>query len=201
MVILMEMTPAHQSTETTRTLKELFWRQGYDRASIEDVVKATGMNRYALYNAFGGKRELFLAALDEYHQERKNVFVTTLNQPDAPPMDAIRRVVEFAISEMAERETGCLMCNVANEMSGKDPVIAERVGAYLAEIEMASCEALTRAEARGELATNITPQAAAKMVVTVILGLGVRAKAGASTEELLASFNAAMSTLTQECIQ
>lgn len=188
----------HQSTQITRTLKELFWRRGYEHASIEDVVKATGLNRYALYNAFGGKRELFLAALDEYHFERKSVFLAALGDPVAAPMDAIRRVTEFAIAEMIDRGAGCLMCNVATDIGRKDPVIAERVRNYLSEIEFAFGKALGRAEARGELNVNMSPESAAKMLIVTILGLGVRAHAGASAEELHASFSAAMAALARE---
>ncbi len=187
----------HQSTETTRQLKELFWRRGYENASIEDVVQATGMNRYALYNAFGGKRELFLTSLDDYYYERKAVFLANLNNPATPPLDAIRRVMEFAIHEMADRGAGCLICNVANEMGPKDPIIAARVQAYLQEIEFAYGEALSRAALRGELNAAMTPQDGAKMLIAVQLGLGVRAQAGADGPEMLNTFDAAMRALAR----
>ncbi len=193
----MNLATEHQSTETTRTLKELFWRSGYENASIEDVVQATGMNRYALYNAFGGKRDLFLAALDDYYYERKAVFLANLNDPGTPPLDAIRRVMEFAVREMADRGAGCLMCNVANDLGPKDPIIAARVEAYLQEIEFAYGEALSRADGRGELSGNITPQDGAKMLIAVQLGLGVRAQAGADSSEMLEAFNAAMRALSR----
>lgn len=193
----MQATSTYESTPTSRTLKELFWRQGYENASIADVVKATGLNRYALYNAYGGKRELFLAALDDYYYERKAVFLTNLNDPATPPLDAIRRVMEFAISEMVDRGAGCLLGNVANEMGPKDPVIAARVERYLQEIENAYGEALNRAAARGELTENTLPKNAAKMLITVQLGLGVRALAGASGDEMFEIFNAAMHALSR----
>ncbi len=193
----MGLVAASTSTETTRALKELFWRRGYERASIEDVVQATGMNRYALYNAFGGKRDLFLAALDDYYHERKAVFLANLDDPETPPLEAIRRVMEFAIGEMADRGAGCLMGNVANHLGPKDPIIAARVETYLQEIELAYGEALSRADANGALNANITPQNGAKMLIAVQLGLGVRAQAGASGEEMLETFDAAMRALAR----
>lgn len=193
----MQLTSNYESTPTTRTLKELFWRQGYENASIADVVQATGLNRYALYNAYGGKRELFLAALDDYYHERKAVFLTNLNDPETPPLDAIRRVMEFAISEMVDRGAGCLLGNVANEMGPKDPVIAARVESYLQEIENAYSEALSRADIRGELTDNTSSTNAAKILIAVQLGLGVRAQAGASGDEMLEIFDAAMNTLSR----
>lgn len=199
----MTLAPTFQPTHTTATLKELFWRQGYENASIADVVQATGKNRYALYNAFGGKRELFLAALDDYYHERKAVFLAYLNDPQTPPLNAIRRVIEFAIAEMVDRGAGCLLGNVANEMGPKDCVIATRVETYLHEIEFAYCEALARADARGELNSNVSPVNGAKMLIAVQLGLGVRAQAGANGGEMLEIFNAAMQAIAgpRECAQ
>ena len=193
----MGLTAEHQSTETTRTLKELFWRRGYESTSIEDVVQATGMNRYALYNAFGGKRNLFLAALDEYHNERKQVFLANLDNPNTRPIDAIRELMEFAIGEMADRGAGCFICNVANELGPKDPIINERVQSYLAEIEFAFGKALSRAEAAGELNENITPEDGARMLIAILLGIGARAQAGAPYEKLLKTLHAVLHALNR----
>ena len=43
-----------------------FWERGYDDTSYDDLVNATGVSRYGLYSAFGGKKEFFLRALDHY---------------------------------------------------------------------------------------------------------------------------------------
>ncbi|MHA7873305.1 MAG: TetR/AcrR family transcriptional regulator [Hyphococcus sp.] len=182
-------------------IKELFWRQGYEDASIEDVVRATGFNRYALYNAFGGKREIFLAALDAYYLERKTVFLSNLDDPDCAPLDAVRRVFEFAISEMAERGTGCLICNVATQVGQMDPTVGERIESYLAEIESAYTDALSRAQARGELNPRISPGEGAQLLIAVKLGLGVHAKSGANGEDMLRVFNATMAVITQKNLQ
>ena len=194
----MQLSETVAPDETDVALKELFWRQGYEHASIEDVVKATGLNRYALYSSYGGKRELFLAALDAYYRERKIVFLRNLNDPETAPLDAVRRVFEFAIAEMAERRAGCLLCNVATEHAAADDIIAERITAYLEEIQMAYAEALSRAAARGELKTGLDPQDGARLLIAVKLGIGVRAKAGASGEEMVGIFNSTMSILTGE---
>ena len=199
----MNLTTEIQSTPTTRTLKELFWRRGYENTSIADVVQATGMNRYALYNSFGGKRELFLAALDDYHEERKQVFLADLDNASKRPIDAIRNVMEFAIREMADRGAGCFICNVANEFSQKDPVIAERVQVYLREIEFAFGNALSRAKAAGELNKNLTPESGAKMMIAILLGVGARAQTRAPGRELLQMLRAGLQALgrTKECAQ
>lgn len=189
------MSPRSQSEThiAVHAAKELFWRRGYEDASIEEVVQATGFNRYALYTAFGGKREIFLAALDAYYQERRSIFLTNLDDPETAPLDAIRRVFEFAITEMAERGTGCLMCNVATGAGPLDPLVAERIETYLEEIRCAYIDALERAQSRNELNPVMSIEAGAALLITLMLGLGVHAKRGASAAAMLGVFD---STLT-----
>src|SRR5262245_28573236 len=44
----------------------VFWRKGYEGASLSDLTEAMGINRPSLYAAFGNKEELFRKALDRY---------------------------------------------------------------------------------------------------------------------------------------
>src|SRR5580692_5598487 len=45
---------------------QVFWRTGYEGASLTDLTKAVGVNRPSLYAAFGDKEALFRKALDRY---------------------------------------------------------------------------------------------------------------------------------------
>jgi AcrR family transcriptional regulator len=46
----------------------VFWRKGYEGASLRDLTRAMGINRPSLYAAFGNKQELFRRALDRYDE-------------------------------------------------------------------------------------------------------------------------------------
>src|SRR3982751_3867923 len=48
-----------------RALK-VFWKKGYQGASLPDLTKAMGINRPSMYAAFGNKEELFRKALERY---------------------------------------------------------------------------------------------------------------------------------------
>lgn len=181
--------------------KEVFWRQGYDDASIEQVVQATGLNRYALYNAFGGKLEIFIAALDSYCAERKNVFLDSLNNLSDSPMRAIESFFEFAINEMAERSAGCLMCDVALEVGRHEKIVSRQVEKYLQEIKCSYIEALRQAEALGDLNPAISPEEGADLLVAIKLGLGVHAKNGAGKQEMLKIFYPVIAVLSRGRVQ
>jgi AcrR family transcriptional regulator len=48
----------------------VFWRKGFDGASLTDLTDAMGITRPSLYAAFGNKEELFRKALDLYGREK-----------------------------------------------------------------------------------------------------------------------------------
>ncbi len=190
----------HDIAAALDAAKEVFWRRGYDDASIEDVVKATGFNRYAIYSAFGGKLELFLAALDAYYTERRNAFLESLNNPDGAPLDAIEMMFRWSIEEMAARGSGCLICNIAVEVSRHEDVIAARVATYLEEIRGAMATALRMAAARGELNPALSVEAGAALLISLKLGLGVHARNGATREDMLAVAETAMAVIKRQLI-
>src|SRR3954447_26234557 len=43
-----------------------FWRAGYADTSVDDLSRATGLNRSSIYSSFGDKDTLFLRCLDRY---------------------------------------------------------------------------------------------------------------------------------------
>ena len=45
-----------------------FWRHGYEACGVRELTDATGLKPQSLYNAFGSKRGLFLAALRRYRE-------------------------------------------------------------------------------------------------------------------------------------
>src|SRR5262249_38606558 len=45
---------------------ELFWAKGYEATSLGDLVESLGVGKQSLYDTFGDKHALYLAALDRY---------------------------------------------------------------------------------------------------------------------------------------
>ena len=49
--------------EVLEKARGVFWDLGYAATSLDDIVRATGLNRPSLYAAFGDKHALYMAAL------------------------------------------------------------------------------------------------------------------------------------------
>jgi AcrR family transcriptional regulator len=163
---------------------QVFWKKGYEGASLSDLTRAMRIERPSLYAAFGNKEALFRKVLDLYAC-RVGAFVTGfLNEPTA------RGAVERLLLHNADALTsacnpaGCLM--VQGALSGGDD--SKRVCGELnrrrGEAESALRRRLARAKREGDLRADANTADLARYVFTVSHGMAVQAKAGASRAQL-----------------
>lgn len=162
----------------------VFWRQGYEGASLADLTEAMGINSPSLYAAFGNKEGLFRAVLERYDQRRKSFMEKVLSAPDAYSVAQLflEGVAEFAADTSGRTPPGCLL--VQSGLSCSDQDIPDEVARHRAEKEAALRERLTRAQTQGDLPAHANPVMLARYLMTVSNGMCLQATAGASVEEL-----------------
>ncbi|MFB4298917.1 TetR/AcrR family transcriptional regulator [Actinomadura sp. NTSP31] len=159
-----------------RSAMELFWRQGYEATSMQELVDHLGLARGSIYGAFGGKRELYLRALDRYIEDTRAEFLGRLAAPGSA-LEAVRGLVRhYAEMSLEDAEAkGCLLTNTAVEMPA-DSGAGRRVESNLEMMETALEAVLIRARAAGELAADRDPAALARFLVTLLQGMRVVGK-------------------------
>jgi AcrR family transcriptional regulator len=163
---------------------EVFWRNGYEGASIASLTEAMGINPPSLYAAFGNKEGLFRRALDRYVQQRTGFWNEATAAPTARGMIAhlLHESANFLTEEC--NPPGCLLVRGALSCSeAADPIVGE-LAARRAEGEFAIRARLDSAKQTGELPPDLEPAEFARYVMTVLEGMSVRGAAGASREEL-----------------
>ena len=101
----------------------VFWEKGYEGTSVQELVDATGLNRFGMYQAFGSKEGLFLEALDVYRNRVSSQMIRILEEGPAGRhtlQEFFRKLIEKYSSPGEAR--GCLITNTAIESSlrGKD---------------------------------------------------------------------------------
>lgn len=162
----------------------VFWRKGYEGASYADLTEATGVERPALYSAFGNKESLFCKALDRYYEHYLGFIPVALERPTAREVaaDILYRAAELQ-TRYADH-TGCLGIN--GVLAGSDD--AEPVRQALIDARASGEEKLRlrfeKAKAEGDLPVSADPAALASFVLTVLHGMAVQAKAGFNRERL-----------------
>ncbi len=164
---------------------ELFWRKGYDDVSIGDVIEATGMNRYALYQAFGGKKEIFMAVLMAYTEGGLEKMREVLSDPDREPIDAVHEVIVAKMLDPEMFPAGCLMCTTAVDVAAKDADVAQHMMDCNAAFAHEFVKAYERAQERGLAPRDGNPSAFAELAHALYFSVGVQARMGRSREQLL----------------
>lgn len=81
----------------------MFWAQGYEAASLRQLLDAMGIGRKSPYDTFGTKRDLFLKTLDHYGRTQMRRIREELLAPGSP-VGNLQRVLEgFEASHCRER--------------------------------------------------------------------------------------------------
>lgn len=163
----------------------VFWAQGYDGASIDALVAATGLTRSSLYLAWGGKEALFLAAVEHYAETRLKPLLAALGGGGALADDLgafFDGVVRLATEADAHR--GCLVSCALADAAGARATMRAELARRFAAVEARLEARLARAEAAGETPRSVAPGALAAMLAAVARGLMLGARAGADPETL-----------------
>ncbi len=86
--------------ELLTVARRLFGDRGYANVGTEEIVRAAGVTRGALYHHFESKRELLAAVFEEVERElTESIATQAFAGPDAPanPLEALRRGSELML--------------------------------------------------------------------------------------------------------
>jgi AcrR family transcriptional regulator len=163
----------------------VFWRHGYEGASLGRLQEATGLTPPSIYNAFGSKEGLYQGCLDHYADSVGTRHVATLSRPASRA--GVRAFLLAAAHEYTreDRPQGCMISTAALNLSPELATIGEATAARRAAT-MALLESYV-AEAGAE-----DPKPLARFLGAVIQGMSVQACDGASEDELTALVDVAL---------
>jgi len=172
----------------------VFWRKGYEGTSYADLTKAAGVERPALYSAFGNKEQLFRLALTRYYDRYLDFIPEALQLPTARAVATHLLYKTIDLNTRYPEHPGCLGIN--GVLAGSDD--AEPVRQALIDArtdgEKKVRKRFEQAQAEGDLPQTAKPAALAAFLMTVTHGMAVQAKAGFSREKLETIVEQALST-------
>lgn len=173
----------------------VFWKHGFQGASLRDLTEATGLSKPSLYAAFGDKRVLYLKTLERYLYLLAEHHAGLLD--DEP---SGRLAVEIFLRSLAEMfcnpkmPGGCFIINGAADFGGSSvpSEVESALRAALKASEKLLRERLERAQREGDLSSHASPADLAMLFCTLIGGLAVQAKSGVTGKKLSVVIDAAM---------
>ncbi len=172
----------------------LFWRKGYEGTSYADLTEAAGIERPALYSAFGNKESLFRKALDRYSERYLDYLPVALKLPTSREVAAHILYKAIELNTRFPDHTGCLGINGAMAGSDETEPVRQALIDFRAAGQADIQERFERAKAEGDLPETASPETLAAFILAMTHGMAVQAKAGFSREMLNAIADQALST-------
>ncbi len=181
--------------ETLSKAMDVFWEKGYKATSIQDLVDHMGIKRGSIYNTFGDKHSLFIAAIKYYGEEVTSRTIKVL-ESEGSPVGNIRLFFETIVNTPSDRKTrGCLISNTVVELAPHDEQVAETVRQILEKIQTAFLNCLNRAVEFGELPKDTNTKVLSHFLATSTHGLIVTGKSTLNPKEVKDVVDIILSTL------
>lgn len=164
---------------------QCFWHRGYEATSVRDLAASMGICGTSLYNAFGDKRALFVKALERYLDGSTRARIARL-EGSHPPKQAVRAFLEEIIERsLDDRERrGCFLINSALEVAPHDAELGLAIAARLGEIEAFFRRCVAAGQADGSVRREHDADDLARLLLGVLLGIRVLARAKPNRELL-----------------
>lgn len=169
----------------------VFWRQGYEATSVSDLTRAMRINPPSLYAAFGDKERLYLEALERYQRSRLDSMAKWLDE-EATAKAAVGRLLTEAagllVRSGAPRGSMLVLSSMNCSEASLQSELAQRRASGRAILKARIDQGLRE----GELPPGTDTAALADFYSTVLQGMSVQARDGATRKRLLATAEAAM---------
>ncbi len=150
----------------------LFWRQGYQDTSLQDLLKEMGILNGSFYHLFKDKKQLFLQAMEHYRttigQRRMHAFGQGNSFSESMRL-FFSEIVQTAYNPAWSG--GCLILNSINQACFKDPQIAQKVREAVSGMESFFAEQLQMAIEKGEAPQELDPHLTGQLLMTFLMGV------------------------------
>jgi AcrR family transcriptional regulator len=187
-----------RSFDAERALEKalkVFWRKGYEGASVDDLTAAMGISRPSLYAAFGNKDSLFRKAVSLYEAEHATRIREALAEPDVRV--AIEKLLAGNIKVYTDPRNprgcfivqGALACGEAADELKQGMTECRLVFTSLLR------KRITQAIHDGQIAAGANASDLARYIAAASHGIAVQAADGASRAELLRVVKLALAAL------
>lgn len=172
---------------------ELFWKQGYEKTSLSDLVEHMGIHRRSLYDTFGDKHTLFLKTIDFFGEFIKSRLISETSRAETAKQ-AIQFIFDFMIEGNGDRPLGCLFVNSATEMAPRDKDVNKKTKEAFMQTEHFLAELIRKGQQTGEFTCDYDAEVLAEALNNTLIGIRVLSRTSASKEKLhrIADFSLAM---------
>ncbi len=166
-----------------RRAMEVFWERGYEAASLDELTSAMQISKPSLYAAFSGKEALFREAVALYGQTYGEEATRGLDtEPTA--RDAVESILRANIAQFTDPGSppGCMITLTGLLGAPASGPVREFLVQMRGQSQARIRDRLDRALDDGELGPAVDTAGVAAFYTTVLEGLSIQARDGASAD-------------------
>lgn len=168
-----------QEPAVIKSAMQLFWSNGYEATSVQDLVDHTGLSRSSMYDSIGDKRALYIRTLDLYLQTVMDGLTKLVTEGPGNPLDKL----EYALHTITTGDDGCLLANCCVELAHKDKEISEIYTSASQKLVGAVEYVLGLAKQTEGLKAGIDIPMGAQLVFSHLQGIQLRRRGGLPLEK------------------
>jgi AcrR family transcriptional regulator len=165
--------------------RRTFAETGFAGTSLDDLLEATGLARQSLYNAFGGKKELFMRAFLSDTTEAVDAVRASLQSAEHPIVRIRTVLVSAAVEHGAGQAPPSLFLRAAVELSSREVEVAAAVASAFDAIRADYVACIVDAQAAGEIDADADAEALGTYFCAVIEGMSTLGRVGVPRATLL----------------
>jgi TetR/AcrR family transcriptional regulator, copper-responsive repressor len=161
-------------------LTGLFWQKGYEATSINDIVRASGVNKSSLYNAYGSKQDLFCFVLSRYVDQRMQALAHLAENGTGEGVEPLHGFLD-AMREFGR--AGCLAVNTTTEIGTRDATVARLAQEYRDKTRQSIFRIISSVSQNCGLPVELVGPRA-DVLMAFLIGFSVAVRAGAQDGEV-----------------
>ncbi|QDI90132.1 TetR/AcrR family transcriptional regulator [Salicibibacter halophilus] len=173
---------------------KLFWHQGYEKTSMQDLVAHMGIHRRSIYDNFGSKHALYMKALERYAETVEANLETQIKTLDSVKQ-GIRLLFEVAVHRKEHQPSGCFTVNTAVELAEHDREAMEKVMDRFSNTENLLHELVLCGQTSGEISDRHEAERLAQFLNNSLVGVRVLAKTSHDTQKMEEIIDVTLSVL------
>ena len=120
----------------------IFWEKGFRGTSIQEIVGATGVNRFSLYHEFQSKEGVLYNALKLYQERYGNKKFEILRRKGE--LEAVLQEFYLSYLQSQEKYQGCFYIHIGTELADEDAEIKSLIKDYLSNLESILIQRLSK---------------------------------------------------------
>ncbi|WP_411344472.1 TetR/AcrR family transcriptional regulator [Paenibacillus sp. WLX1005] len=162
---------------------KLFWQQGYEKTSMNDLTEHMGIHRRSLYDTFTDKHTLFMLTLEKFGVQNSHRAQTAIAQASTA-REALESMFGYVIEGGEDVPAGCLLVNSAVELAVRDKEVDHVAVNAFEKTEDLIAGVIRHGQQTGEYSSTLDVEQMAAYLHNALVGLRVLVRTSTDKQKL-----------------